>query len=128
MSEYYRVLGVSKDATQDEIRKAFRKLARETHPDANPGDAEAEARFRDVAEAYEVLSDPQKRAKYDRGETFGGQDLFSQFGGIEDILQQFFGGGFGRRIRGESWWPAARSGRGVAHRSRSVRGSVRHRT
>jgi molecular chaperone DnaJ len=95
MSEYYRVLGVSKDATQDEIRKAFRKLARETHPDANPGDAEAEARFRDVAEAYEVLSDPQKRAKYDRGETFGGQDLFSQFGGIEDILQQFFGGGFG---------------------------------
>jgi molecular chaperone DnaJ len=95
MSEYYRVLGVPKDATQDEIRTAFRKLARQTHPDANPGDAAAEARFRDVAEAYEVLSDPQKRAKYDRGETFGGQDLFSQFGGIEDILQQFFGGGFG---------------------------------
>jgi len=95
MSEYYRVLGVSKDATQDEIKKAFRKLARDTHPDANPGDAAAEARFREIAEAYEVLSDPQKRARYDRGETFTGQDLFSQFGGIEDILQQFFGGGFG---------------------------------
>jgi molecular chaperone DnaJ len=95
MSEYYRVLGVSKDATQDEIKKAFRSLARETHPDANPDDAAAEMRFREIAEAYEVLSDPQKRARYDRGETFGGQDLFSQFGGIEDILQQFFGGGFG---------------------------------
>lgn len=95
MSEYYRILGVSKDATQDEIKKAFRSLARETHPDANPGDAAAETRFREIAEAYEVLSDPQKRARYDRGETFGGQDLFSQFGGIEDILQQFFGGGFG---------------------------------
>lgn len=95
MSEYYKVLGVPADATQDEIRSAFRKLARETHPDANPGDAAAEERFRAIAEAYEVLSDPQKRARYDRGETFGGQDLFSQFGGIEDILQQFFGGGFG---------------------------------
>ena len=95
MSEYYRVLGVSKDATPDEIKRAFRSLARETHPDANPGDAAAEERFREIAEAYEVLSDPEKRARYDRGETFGGQDLFSQFGGIEDILQQFFGGGFG---------------------------------
>jgi molecular chaperone DnaJ len=95
MSEYYRVLGVPKDATQDEIKSAFRSLARETHPDANPGDTAAEVRFREIAEAYEVLSDPEKRARYDRGETFGGQDLFSQFGGIEDILQQFFGGGFG---------------------------------
>ena len=95
MSEYYRILGISQDATADEIKKAFRSLARETHPDANPGDAAAEARFREIAEAYEVLSDPQKRARYDRGERFGGQDLFSQFGGIEDILQQFFGGGFG---------------------------------
>jgi len=95
MTDYYEVLGVGRDATPEEIKKAFRTLARETHPDANPGDAEAEHRFREVAEAYEVLSDPQKRARYDRGETFGGQDLFSQFGGLEDILNQFFGGGFG---------------------------------
>ena len=95
MKDYYEILGVARDASQDEIKKAFRRLARESHPDANPGDATAEERFRAVAEAYEVLSDDQKRARYDRGETFGGQDLFSQFGGLEDILQQFFGGGFG---------------------------------
>lgn len=95
MKDYYQVLGVSRDASVEEIKKAFRTLARESHPDANPGDTSAEARFREVAEAYEVLSDDQKRARYDRGETFGGQDLFSQFGGLEDILQQFFGGGFG---------------------------------
>ncbi len=95
MKDYYEILGVARDASPDEVKKAFRALARDTHPDANPGDPEAEARFRDIAEAYEVLSDPQKRARYDRGETFGGQDLFSQFGGLEDILQQFFGGNFG---------------------------------
>ena len=95
MKDYYGILEVSRDATADEIKKAFRRLARDTHPDANPDDPTAEERFREIAAAYEVLSDPQKRARYDRGETFGGQDLFSQFGGLEDILQQFFGGGFG---------------------------------
>jgi molecular chaperone DnaJ len=95
VKDYYDVLGVSRDASGDEIKKAFRKLARETHPDANADDPNAEERFRAIAEAYEVLSDDAKRARYDRGETFGGQDLFSQFGGVEDILQQFFGGGFG---------------------------------
>ena len=95
MSDYYEVLGVPRDAAQDDIKKAFRKLARETHPDANPEDPEAEARFREVAEAYEVLSDAGKRAAYDRGEVFGGGDLFSSFGGLDDILQQFFGGSFG---------------------------------
>lgn len=106
MKDYYQILGVGRDASPDEIKKAFRTLARETHPDANPDDPDAEHRFRDIAEAYEVLSDPDKKARYDRGETFGGQDLFSQFGGLEDILQQFFGGafsgfgGFGGRSRG----------------------------
>jgi molecular chaperone DnaJ len=95
MKGYYETLGLDSSATAEEIKTAFRRLARDTHPDANPGDVEAEERFRQVAEAYEVLSDPQKRARYDRGETFGGQDLFSQFGGLDDILQQFFGGGFG---------------------------------
>ena len=95
MKDYYEILGVSRDASADEIKKRFRQLARETHPDANPDDPSAEARFRDVAEAYEVLSDPQKRARFDRGEEFAG-DLFSNFGGLDEILSQFFGGaGFG---------------------------------
>lgn len=100
MKDYYEILGLERDATADDIKKSFRVLARETHPDANPDDPTAEERFRDIAEAYEVLSDDQKRARYDRGESFGGQDLFSQFGGLEDILQQFFGGGFGGAFGG----------------------------
>lgn len=95
MKDYYDILGVSREASQEEIKKAFRKLARDTHPDANPDDPEAEARFREIAEAYEILSDPQRRAAFDRGEQFGAGDLFSNFGGLDDILQQFFGGGFG---------------------------------
>jgi molecular chaperone DnaJ len=95
MKDYYELLGVSRDATQEDIKKRFRQLARDTHPDANPDDPAAEEHFREIAQAYEVLSDAQKRAAYDRGETLGG-DLFSQFAGLDEILQQFFGGaGFG---------------------------------
>lgn len=99
MKDYYGVLGLSDTATPEEIKRAFRSKARESHPDANPGDPAAEARFREVAEAYEVLSDPQRKAAYDRGETFGAGDLFSSVGGLDDLLQQFFGGfgGFGGR-------------------------------
>jgi molecular chaperone DnaJ len=92
VKDYYEILGVARDADQDTIKKAFRKLARETHPDANPGDPSAEVRFREIAEAYEVLSDPSKRARYDRGETLDLGDLFANFGSLNDILNSFFGG------------------------------------
>ncbi|MCB2224237.1 MAG: J domain-containing protein [Actinobacteria bacterium] len=107
MADYYDILGVGREASQDEIKKAFRRLARETHPDANPGDPAAEARFRDVAQAYEVLSDPAKRAAYDRGGSFEAGDLFSSFAGIDDLLSRFFGGGgFGFPFGGAQAGPA----------------------
>lgn len=101
MADYYEILGVARDAEPDEIKKAFRRLARDSHPDTN-SDPGAEARFREIAAAYEVLSDPQRRAAYDRGDRIG--DLFSSFAGVEDLLSRFFGGGgpFGGGMSGQA--------------------------
>lgn len=93
--DYYSILGVARDASTEDIKRAFRRLARETHPDANPGDHSAEARFREIAEAYEVLSDTGRRRSYDRGDTIDLSDLFGNFGGFDDLLRSVFGdGGF----------------------------------
>lgn len=98
--DYYEVLGVGRNATADEIKKAYRKLAIQYHPDKNPGNKEAEEKFKEAAEAYSVLSDADKKAKYDRFGHAGlgdnpGPDFSGGFGNLNDILNQFFGGGFG---------------------------------
>ncbi|MDJ0675742.1 MAG: DnaJ C-terminal domain-containing protein [Calothrix sp. MO_167.B42] len=122
--DYYSILGVSKTASPEEIKKAFRKLARQYHPDVNPGNKQAEARFKEVSEAYEVLSDADKRKKYDQfgqywkqagagfpggpGVDMGGFD-FSQYGSFDDFINELlgrFGGptpGAGRRSYSSSY-------------------------
>jgi molecular chaperone DnaJ len=123
--DYYEILGVSKSSSADEIKKAYRKVAMQFHPDRNPGDKAAEEKFKEAAEAYEVLSDDDKKGQYDRfghaglnnngrGGFSGGmntEDIFSQFGDIfgDDLFGSFFGGG--------------RSARGGGGRSRGIKGS-----
>lgn len=111
--DYYEILGVSKGASADEIKKSYRKVAMQFHPDRNPGDKAAEEKFKEAAEAYEILSDADKRSQYDRfghnafsqgrggGHHMNTEDIFSQFGDIfgEDVFGSFFGGGRSSRGR-----------------------------
>lgn len=104
--DYYEVLGVAKNASADDLKKAYRKLAKQYHPDVNPGDAAAEAKFKEVNEAYEILNDPARRQRYDQ---FGHAGVDPSYGGgggaggaggfggfdVGDIFESFFGGGFG---------------------------------
>lgn len=96
--DLYETLGVSRTATAEEIKRAYRRMARQHHPDANPDDPEAEARFKEIARAYEVLSDPERRQRYDTyGSDSPGPDLGDAFGagGLGDLFDAFFGGGGG---------------------------------
>ena len=113
--DYYEILGVSRDASKEELKKAYRKLAMEYHPDRNPGNDEAEDKFKEAAEAYEILSHDEKKAKYDRfghegvrSSGYGSSgfsdinDIFSHFSDIfggSSIFDDFFGGGTQRGRR-----------------------------
>lgn len=127
--DYYAILGISKTASPDEIKQAFRKLARKYHPDVNPGNKEAEAKFKEVNEAYEVLSDPDKRKKYDQfgqywkqagqgfpsggaGVDMGGFD-FSQYGSFDEFVNELLGrfGGPSPRGRRQSYSYSTSTGR-----------------
>jgi curved DNA-binding protein len=130
---YYDILGVKKDADEKQIKQAFRKLAKQYHPDANPNDPQAEAKFKELNEAYEVLSDPEKRTQYDRfgsvypggfGGTNGGRTYTNvDFGGdsFSDILENLFGGmgGASGRSRG-GWGSSVREGPGRAAQGRDI--------
>ena len=131
MSDPYQILGVSKTASASEIKSAYRKLAKKLHPDVNPGNKEVEQKFKEITAAYDLLSDADKRARYDRGEVDaqgqergfsggawrnagsrhsarGGEDPFAGFGGMEDIFAEFMGGGRQRRGAGKGAHEQAR--------------------
>jgi molecular chaperone DnaJ len=111
--DYYEVLGVERSASEDQIKRAYRKLAMEHHPDRNPGNADAEARFREVSEAYAVLSDPEKRSQFDTYGRVGGMGGFGDAfagTGFGDIFDMFFGERPGRRPAGPRRGPDLRAG------------------
>lgn len=117
--DYYETLGVSRDANQEAVKRAYRRLARAHHPDVNSGDREAEARFKEINEAYQVLSDPERREIYDRyghrglDQSYGAGDSgFGDFGGIGDIFDMFFGTGQRTTTRGR---PGAERGDDLRH-------------
>ena len=125
--DYYEVLGVDKNASADEIKKAYRKLAVKYHPDKNPGDKEAEEKFKEAAEAYSILSDADKKAKYDQfghaGVDGAGPDFSSGFGNLNDILNDLFGGAFGGGFGGFSGFGGGfGGGRGGQRQQRVYRG------
>jgi molecular chaperone DnaJ len=95
--DFYKILGVAKDAPEAEIKKSYRKLARQFHPDSNPGDAKAEAKFKEISEAFSVLSDSEQRKEYDAVRAMGGGARFTAggqgAGGFEDVFSNLFGGG-----------------------------------
>jgi len=94
--DFYKILGVSKDVSDADLKKAYRKLAKENHPDLHPGDAAAEARFKDISEAFDVLSDSEQRREYDAVRAMGGGARFTAGGqgaGFEDVFSNLFGGG-----------------------------------
>lgn len=113
-TNYYETLGVARDVTADELKRAYRKLARRYHPDANPDDPDAAERFKEVGRAYEVLSDPEKRQRYDTyGDERAGVGGFGDFGGISDLFSTFFGG-----------TPGGGSGRGGPQRGADILAEV----
>ena len=131
--DYYEVLGVGKDASADEIKKAYRKLAVKYHPDKNPGDKEAEEKFKEAAEAYSILSDPDKKARYDQfghaGVEGAGPDFSGGFGNLNDILNEIFGsafgGGFGGGFGGFGGFGGGQRQQQRVYRGRDIRVRVK---
>ncbi|HTU84139.1 MAG TPA: molecular chaperone DnaJ [Solirubrobacteraceae bacterium] len=124
--DYYKILGVGKNASDEEIKKSYRKLARQYHPDRNPGDKKAEERFKEISQAHDVLSDPEKRKAYDRGQgplggfASGNFDPSSFSGGFGDILSNLFGGGTGAGTAGRTGGARGRAGQTRAGAGRST--------